>query len=109
MVGGTTAFGAGHYDETVIDKLMPVDCYGNHDFNYRRFKLKVPEEMLDHPVMALGTAREETARIWRERPFSAQALKRALRAWIAACLRPIWSARPLPGWNLPTWSGRDQL
>ena len=67
MVGGTTAFGAGHYDETVIDKLMPVDCYGNHDFNYRRFKLKVPEEMLDHPVMALGTAREETARIWRER------------------------------------------
>ena len=32
MVGGTTAFGAGHYDETVIDKLMPVDCYGNEGF-----------------------------------------------------------------------------
>ncbi|NQT39401.1 MAG: hypothetical protein HQ581_18025 [Planctomycetes bacterium] len=67
MVGGTTAFGAGHYDETVIDKLMPVDCYGNEGFNYRGITLEVPEEMMDHPVMALGATREETARIWRER------------------------------------------
>ena len=67
MVGGTTAFGAGHYDETVIDKLMPVDCYGNQDFNYRGFSLQVPEEMMDHPVMALGTSRKDTASIWRER------------------------------------------
>lgn len=66
MVGGTTAFGAGHYDETVIDKLMPVDCYGNEGFNYRRFSLQVPEEMLDHPMMAMGATRDETARIWRE-------------------------------------------
>ena len=67
MVGGTTAFGAGHYDETVIDKLMPVDVYGNEGVKYGGFKLQVPEEMLDHPVMALGATREETAQIWRER------------------------------------------
>ena len=67
MVGGTTAFGAGHYDETVIDKLMPVDCYGNMDFHYGSITLEVPEEMLDHPVMALGATRDETMRIWRER------------------------------------------
>ncbi|MCX6874387.1 MAG: glutamine amidotransferase [Verrucomicrobia bacterium] len=67
MVGGSTAFGAGHYDETVIDKLMPVDVYGNEGMKWSGFKLQVPEEMLDHPVMALGATREETARIWRER------------------------------------------
>ncbi|MFN0127885.1 MAG: glutamine amidotransferase [Verrucomicrobiales bacterium] len=67
MVGGTTAFGAGNYDETVIDKLMPVDVYGNQDIKYGSFKLQVPEEMFDHPVMQLGTTREETAQIWKER------------------------------------------
>ena len=67
MVGGTTAFGSGHYDETVIDKLMPVDCYGNEGFEYGSFKLQVPTPMLEHPIMALGTNREETEKIWRER------------------------------------------
>ncbi len=67
MVGGTTAFGSGHYDETVIDKLMPVDCYGNEGFEYGSFKLEVPSPMLDHPIMALGATREETERIWREK------------------------------------------
>jgi uncharacterized membrane protein len=67
MVGGSTAFGAGHYDETVIDKLMPVDCYGNEGMKWSGFKLQIPEEMLDHPVMALGATREETGQIWRER------------------------------------------
>ena len=67
MVGGHTAFGSGHYDETVIDKLMPVDVYGNEGMKQQAFKLLVPEEMLDHPIMALGATREENARIWRER------------------------------------------
>ena len=67
MVGGSTAFGAGHYEKTVIDKLMPVDVYGNEGVKWTPFKLKVPEEMLEHPVMALGSTREESARIWRDR------------------------------------------
>jgi uncharacterized membrane protein len=67
MVGGTTAFGSGHYDETVIDKLMPVDCYGNEGFEYGSFKLEVPAPMFDHPIMALGATRQETERIWREK------------------------------------------
>jgi uncharacterized membrane protein len=66
MVGGSTAFGAGHYDETVIDKLMPVDVYGNEGVKWSSFKLQVPEEMLEHPVMALGSTREETAQIWQD-------------------------------------------
>ena len=67
MVGGTTAFGSGLYDETVIDKLMPVDCYGNEGFEYGAFKLEVPQEMSGHPIMALGATREESERIWREK------------------------------------------
>lgn len=66
MVGGSTAFGAGHYDETVIDKLMPVDVYGNEGVKWSSFKLQVPDGMLEHPVMALGTTREETSQIWKE-------------------------------------------
>jgi uncharacterized membrane protein len=65
MVGGTTAFGAGHYDETVIDKLMPVDVYGNEGYKYGSFGLEVPDEMLSHPIMAMSTSIAETADIWR--------------------------------------------
>jgi uncharacterized membrane protein len=66
MVGGNTAFGAGNYDKTVIDKLMPVDVYGNEVTSHGYFQLTVPDEMLSHPVMALGATGEETAQIWRE-------------------------------------------
>jgi uncharacterized membrane protein len=67
MIGGYTSFGAGHYDETVIDKLMPVDVYNNEDTKSDSFTLQVPTEMLDHPIMALGATREESALIWNER------------------------------------------
>lgn len=66
MVGGYTAFGKGHYDETVIDKLMPVDVYGNEGTNAGSFGLQVPEDALAHPIMAMGTSKEETARVWKE-------------------------------------------
>lgn len=66
MVGGHTAFGAGHYDETVIDKLMPVDVYGNAGVKQGGFRLSVPEEMFTHPVMAVGKDKADTERIWRD-------------------------------------------
>lgn len=66
MVGGSTSFGAGAYDETVIDKLMPVDVYGNKDEKWGSFRLQVPKDVLSHPVMALGSTRDETAKIWSD-------------------------------------------
>ena len=64
MVGGVTAFGAGHYDETVIDKLMPVDCYGARDYRFVQFQLEVPDRALDHPIMQVGDSAEETKLAW---------------------------------------------
>jgi uncharacterized membrane protein len=66
MVGGSTSFGAGRYDETVIDKLMPVDVYGNQDVQWGSFKLQVPEAVFSHPIMAMGNPKE-SAQIWKER------------------------------------------
>ncbi|MFK7852022.1 MAG: glutamine amidotransferase [Akkermansiaceae bacterium] len=66
MIGGYTAFGAGNYDETVIDKLMPVDVYGNEGWDSGFFGVKVPEDALDHPIMTMGTSKAETAKVWSE-------------------------------------------
>ena len=64
MVGGVTAFGAGHYDETVIDKLMPVDCYGARDYTYSSFNIEIPEQAFDHPIMQVGDSPAETRSAW---------------------------------------------
>jgi uncharacterized membrane protein len=64
MVGGMTAFGAGHYDETIIDRIMPVDAYGARDDNWESFQLEVPEKALDHPIMKVGDKPEETRQAW---------------------------------------------
>ena len=44
MVGGSTAFGAGQYDKTVIDKLMPVDVVGNRDSEWRSSSSRIRSE-----------------------------------------------------------------
>ena len=67
MVGGSTAFGAGQYDKTVIDKLMPVDVVGNRDSMWQGFGLKIPEEAYDHPIMRVGLTADETRRAWNEK------------------------------------------
>ncbi len=67
MVGGSTAFGAGQYDKTVIDKLMPVDVVGNRDSEWRGFRLKIPEEAYDHPIMRVGSTVDESRQAWNEK------------------------------------------
>lgn len=79
MIGGVTAFGAGHYDETVIDKLMPVDAYGARDFEWAHFNLEVPEKALEHPIMQVGDDAEETRKAWTERFPGLGGLNRANR------------------------------
>ena len=79
MVGGVTAFGAGHYDETVIDKLMPVDCYGARDYTYNRFQLQIPEQAFDHPIMQVGESPGETRLAWTERFPGFRGLNKANR------------------------------
>ncbi|HOX39989.1 MAG TPA: glutamine amidotransferase [Candidatus Brocadiia bacterium] len=72
MIGGYTAFGAGGYDESAIDKLLPVDMQGRRDGYFEdyqdQFRPVLTPEGLEHPVCALSPDAEENGRIWEKIP-----------------------------------------
>ena len=56
MIGGHTSFGAGRWDQTDWDKLIPVDMSGGNlgrGYLTARFAVHVPEEALSHPIWQL--------------------------------------------------------
>ncbi len=53
MVGGDTAFGAGGYDETPVDSILPVEIKDSDDVSYGGFTTLVTEGGMDHPVLRL--------------------------------------------------------
>ncbi len=71
MIGGTSAFGKGGYQKTVIDRIVPVAMQQSTDSQQMEFRMQVVPGALDHPVMAIGRTREDTLRIWTEKlpPF----------------------------------------
>jgi uncharacterized membrane protein len=56
MVGGNTSFGAGFWDQTAWDKLIPVDMSGQANSPGRgtcwnlQFKITIPKAAEDHPI-----------------------------------------------------------
>jgi uncharacterized membrane protein len=53
MVGGITSFGAGRWDQTVWDQLIPIDMTGGalgRGWLYHNFNVKVPDDALAHPI-----------------------------------------------------------
>ena len=53
MVGGITSFGAGSWDQTVWDQLIPVDMTGGRigtGWLYHTFRVNIPEEAISHPI-----------------------------------------------------------
>lgn len=53
MVGGITSFGAGGWDQTSWDKLIPIDMAGGtigQGWLYHQFSVTVPDEALAHPI-----------------------------------------------------------
>ncbi len=53
MIGGITSFGAGGWDQTVWDQLIPVDMQGGsvgRGWLYHTFRVKIPPEALSHPI-----------------------------------------------------------
>ena len=53
MVGGITSFGAGGWDQTVWDQLIPVDMTGGtlgRGWLYHNFFVKIPDEAMTHPI-----------------------------------------------------------
>jgi hypothetical protein len=53
MVGGITSFGAGNWDQTVWDKLIPIDMAGGafgRGWLYQQFNVTIPKESQSHPI-----------------------------------------------------------
>jgi uncharacterized membrane protein len=53
MVGGITSFGAGNWDQTVWDQLIPIDMAGGalgRGWLYHQFNVTIPEEAQKHPI-----------------------------------------------------------
>jgi uncharacterized membrane protein len=62
MVGGHTSFGAGGWDQTAWDQLIPVDMRGGKlgsGWVDHRFKVSVPTEELSHPIWKIVDDPEE--------------------------------------------------
>ena len=56
MIGGWTSFGSGGYDESVIDKMLPVDMQGRSDgyFEGTSFKMTITPEGRKHPIFQIA-------------------------------------------------------
>jgi len=67
MIGGNSAFGKGGYHRTILDKIIPVAMEQENDSHARPISLRVPSIALAHPVMAIGSTRQETEQIWTEK------------------------------------------
>ena len=71
MIGGYTAFGTGGYDESPIDKMLPVDMQGRQDGYTENvpFRWRVTEEGRHHPIMQLVEDPEKNREIWDKMPM----------------------------------------
>lgn len=67
MIGGNSAFGKGGYHRTILDRVIPVAMEQDNDSQARPITLRVPATAMVHPVMAIGSTREETEQIWTEK------------------------------------------
>ncbi|MEZ6103229.1 MAG: glutamine amidotransferase [Pirellulaceae bacterium] len=53
MVGGHTSFGAGGWDQTVWDQLIPIDMRGGRvgqGFVNQQFSVQIPDDVRTHPI-----------------------------------------------------------
>ncbi len=67
MVGGVTAFGAGHWSETSWERIIPVEMELEHDTTFDLFVPRIPAESRNHPLLKVADNPAENRRIWTER------------------------------------------
>jgi uncharacterized membrane protein len=71
MVGGITSFGAGNWDQTVWDKLIPIDMTGGslgRGWLYQQFRVNIPAEALSHPIWRIVEDPEQNRRVLAAMP-----------------------------------------
>jgi uncharacterized membrane protein len=64
MVGGHTSFGAGGYQHTLIDNLIPVAMQREADLTQDTFVPRVLDDAWSHPIMRISGDAEENRAIW---------------------------------------------
>ncbi len=80
MVGGHTSFGAGGYQHTIIDNLIPVAMEGEADLTEDTFHPRVLDNAWTHPIMRLSADAEENRAIWTTKFPQLQGYNRVDRA-----------------------------
>lgn len=71
MVGGITSFGAGGWDQTAWDQLIPVDMTGGligRGWLYHQFSVKIPDEAQSHPIWRIVEDPEQNRRVLAAMP-----------------------------------------
>jgi uncharacterized membrane protein len=67
MIGGNSAFGKGGYQNTIIDRIIPVAMQQLADSATLHFQMRLAPGALNHPLIAIGATRADTVRIWTEK------------------------------------------
>lgn len=72
MVGGITSFGAGRWDQTVWDQLIPIDMTGGtlgRGWVYHNFRVNIPEDAITHPVWRIVEDPAENRKVLAKIPM----------------------------------------
>lgn len=97
MVGGITSFGAGGWDQSVWDQLIPCDMRGDRigqGFVYHQFNVTIPEEASTHPIWRIVEDAMQNQRVLAAMPpFRGTNYMQRLKP--AATLLAV-SASPIP-------------
>jgi uncharacterized membrane protein len=99
MVGGTSAFGKGGYQRTIIDRIVPVAMQQFSDSLKLEFQMQLAPGALDHPVMAIGHTREETLRIWTAKLPRFHGFNRVDRPKPGATVLGVTPVGAVSGWG----------
>ncbi|MFN7135614.1 MAG: theronine dehydrogenase, partial [Myxococcales bacterium] len=67
MIGGDNSFGEGRYDKTELGAALPVEPVGVPP-NVEPFKARLTKEGRQHPVTAVSTSADASAKIWEAMP-----------------------------------------
>lgn len=71
MVGGITSFGAGNWDQTVWDKLIPIDMTGGafgRGYLYQQFNVNIPADAQSHPIWRIVEDPERNRKVLAAMP-----------------------------------------
>ncbi len=69
MIGGLTSFGAGDWDKTVWEKMIPVDMVHKQGSDFvKNFTVTIPASIRNHPILQIDKDKLENNRILNMHP-----------------------------------------